>query len=64
MMIYIYINQDVCEGCENCVVVCPRSVFAMNEGKAEVVDASRCNACCSCVEVCPVNAIYVDACLK
>ena len=62
ILIVIYVDKDKCNGCEMCVAICPKSVFVMNEGKAEVEDAARCNACCSCVEVCPTFAIYVDAC--
>lgn len=61
-MIYIYIEHDKCDGCEACVIICPKNVFVMNEGKAEVADVVKCNACCSCIEVCPTKAIYVDAC--
>ncbi len=46
-----------CEGCGNCVAVCPTGVFEMGEGKSKVVHPEACTNCMQCVENCPQQAI-------
>ncbi len=53
------VDQDKCEGCEECVDVCPMEVFEMKDGKSFPVNAEDCEGCESCVEVCEAGAITV-----
>lgn len=53
------VDQDKCEGCEECVDVCPMEVFEMRDGKSFPVNADDCEGCESCVEVCEAGAITV-----
>jgi NAD-dependent dihydropyrimidine dehydrogenase PreA subunit len=46
------VDHDKCEGCEECVDVCPVEVFEMQDGKSVPVNAEECLGCESCVEVC------------
>lgn len=62
-MVFIVVDEEKCTGCEECVTICPRNVFAINNDRADVKNAERCNGCCSCVEICPTDAIFVDLCL-
>ncbi|MFH1302071.1 MAG: ferredoxin [Planctomycetota bacterium] len=54
------VNEDKCEGCEECVDVCPVEVFEMVDGKSSPVNAEECLGCESCIEVCEPGAITVE----
>ncbi|MCF8068658.1 MAG: 4Fe-4S binding protein [Desulfobacterales bacterium] len=54
------VDQSKCEGCEECVDVCPVEVFEMVDGKSSPVNAEECLGCESCVEVCEPNAIVIE----
>jgi len=44
-----------------CVDVCPHGVFALEAGRAKVVDRDLCMECGACALNCPADAISVDA---
>lgn len=53
----IYINPLICDGCGDCIDVCPIDCI---EGKAKyihMIDEFDCTKCGKCSEVCPNNAI-------
>ena len=56
----VTVDQDKCTGCSECVDTCPVSVYALNDGKSEPVNADECLGCESCVEVCEQHAITVE----
>ena len=51
------VDQDKCEGCEECVDICPMDVFEMKDEKSFVARPEDCEACESCIEVCESGAI-------
>jgi ferredoxin len=53
------INKEKCTGCGQCIEVCPQSVLAMNERKAEILDRDRCIECGACQRNCAFDAISV-----
>jgi NAD-dependent dihydropyrimidine dehydrogenase PreA subunit len=55
----VVVDKEKCEGCEECVEVCPVDVFEMEDGKSVPVNAEECLGCESCVEVCDEEAITV-----
>ncbi len=62
-MIEIFIDEEKCTGCGECVRVCPKGPriyrIAEKNGKkvAEVLDGSFCFGCTSCVTYCRPGAI-------
>ena len=57
MLVY-EIDHSSCNGCGECIRVCPNDAIYFNvQGKA-VIDQSKCTKCGKCVKVCPNSAIY------
>ncbi len=54
------VDPEKCQGCEECVDVCPVEVFEIEDGKSVPVNAEECLGCESCIEVCEPNAITVE----
>lgn len=61
-MITIVVDPDKCDGCGECVDICPAEVYVIEEGIAVPVNIDECTECCSCVEVCPTEAIEHSSC--
>ncbi len=55
----VVVDNEKCEGCEECVEVCPVDVFEMKDEKSIPVEAEECLGCESCVEVCEHEAITI-----
>ena len=54
------VDPEKCEGCEECVDICPMEVFEMQDGKSVPVNADACEGCESCVETCEPGAITLE----
>lgn len=62
-MTEIVVDRELCDGCGECLSVCPQDVYELDDdGIAVPVRAEDCEEDCSCVEACPPGAIWVDAC--
>jgi NAD-dependent dihydropyrimidine dehydrogenase PreA subunit len=55
----VVVDPGKCEGCEECVEVCPADVFEMEDDKSVPVNAEECLGCESCIEVCDQEAITI-----
>ncbi len=51
-----YVINDLCNGCQACVPICPTNAITMHEGKAKI-DPFQCTGCGACIPVCPQEAI-------
>ena len=58
-MYMVTVDATKCEGCEECVNVCPQGVFQMSNGKSDPYQTSECVFCESCIGVCPTSAITI-----
>jgi NAD-dependent dihydropyrimidine dehydrogenase PreA subunit len=54
------VDQDRCNGCEECLEVCTADVLEMRDGKSVPVNEELCTGCESCVEVCKEEAIRLE----
>ena len=54
----VYLDPDLCDGCEDCVVYCPVDVFTCSH-KATVVHPQNCMGCRTCEAVCKPDAIVI-----
>jgi NAD-dependent dihydropyrimidine dehydrogenase PreA subunit len=52
-------DPRMCSGCGRCVEVCPRAVFVLKDGKADVTDIDLCLECGACMNNCPHGALEV-----
>jgi NAD-dependent dihydropyrimidine dehydrogenase PreA subunit len=50
-----------CNGCRECIEVCPHAVFEMAGGTSRIVDRSACMECGACARNCASGAITVKA---
>ncbi len=55
------LDVALCNGCRECIEVCPHAVFAMNDGKARIADRESCMECGACMRNCASGAIRVKA---
>jgi len=56
----VTVDTDKCNGCGECVDVCPVEVFELQDGKSVVVNEDECLGCESCAEVCEPGSITVE----
>lgn len=54
----VYIDQDKCDGCKECIYYCPCDVFEFTI-KAYVVNPVSCSGCRACEAVCKPEAIVI-----
>ncbi|MDD3471307.1 MAG: mercury methylation ferredoxin HgcB [Syntrophaceae bacterium] len=53
------LNTDLCVGCEVCINVCPRGVFAKENGSVKIIDLDACIECGACQKNCYTKAVQV-----
>lgn len=52
------IDSSACNGCGECVRVCPHGAICYDVNQKAVIDQTKCQQCGKCVLACPNNAIY------
>jgi NADH-quinone oxidoreductase subunit F/NADP-reducing hydrogenase subunit HndC len=55
-----YSINDDCEGCTNCVEVCPVDAISGEEKEKHTIDNVECTKCGTCIDVCPFDAIIKE----
>ncbi len=60
-------NEDICKGCELCIIACPKKLISLNAGKinkkgynpAHIENMDECIGCANCAVMCPDSVIKV-----
>ncbi|MEW6356430.1 MAG: mercury methylation ferredoxin HgcB [Planctomycetota bacterium] len=60
-VVTLELDIEKCTGCGLCETVCPHGVFAVEGGKAKIVDRDACMECGACARNCPAEALSVRA---
>ena len=55
----IEINEDLCDGCANCIPGCPEGALQVIEGKARLISDLFCDGLGACIGECPTGAMKV-----
>lgn len=53
----IYIDPNLCEGCEECADVCPKDAIEGKAGFIHMIDEFECDKCGKCIAACENDAI-------
>jgi len=56
----ITINEELCDGCGNCVTGCSEGALAIVNGKAKLVNEVFCDGFGDCIGTCPTDALEVE----
>jgi ferredoxin len=55
----IEIDEQLCNGCGNCVTGCAEGALQIVDGKAKVVSETFCDGLGACIGECPTNALKI-----
>ncbi|OPY15965.1 MAG: ferredoxin [Syntrophus sp. PtaB.Bin075] len=55
----IEINEELCNGCGQCISACAESALALVNGKARVVSDNLCDGLGACIGECPTGALKI-----
>ena len=56
----ININQELCNGCGNCIPNCPEGAIQLIDGKARLISDMFCDGLGACLGECPLGAITIE----
>jgi len=55
----ININEDICDGCGNCIPECHEGALQIIDGKARLISDLFCDGLGACLGHCPTNALTI-----
>jgi len=50
-VVTLKLSQEKCIGCGMCLLVCPRAVLSLTNGKVEIANRDACMECGACSEI-------------
>ncbi len=53
------INEELCDGCGQCILDCAENALAIIDGKAKVISDNLCDGLGACLKGCPQNALTI-----
>ncbi len=56
----IRIDEELCNGCGNCIVGCSEGALQLVDGKARLVKEDFCDGFGDCVGTCPTGALVIE----
>jgi len=56
----ITINEELCDGCGNCVSACSEGALQIVDGKAKLVKEDFCDGFGDCSGECPTGALIIE----
>ena len=55
----IQIDEELCNGCGQCVISCAEGALAIIDGKAKVLSDNLCDGLGACIGECPQDALHI-----
>ncbi len=55
----IEIDEDLCDGCGNCIVACAEGAMEIVDGKAKIIKDLLCDGLGACIGDCPTDALKI-----
>jgi NAD-dependent dihydropyrimidine dehydrogenase PreA subunit len=55
----IEIDEDLCDGCGNCIISCAEGALELIDGKAKLVSEVYCDGLGACLGECPTGALQI-----
>ncbi len=59
-LITLRVDEAICDGCGECVKVCPSGAIQGKQKSPHRIDQVLCTHCCACKDVCPVEAVISE----
>jgi ferredoxin len=56
----VTINEELCNGCGNCVTACSEGALEIVDGKARLVKEDFCDGFGDCISECPTGALVIE----
>src|SRR3990170_8334874 len=56
----IEIDEEICNGCGNCIPNCPEGALQIIDGKARLISDLFCDGLGACIGECPEDAITIE----